>query len=348
MKGILGRKAGMTTAFAENGRAIPVTVIEVKPNTVLQVKTIETDGYTAIKLGVEDKKDNKAIKAELGIGKAANTSAKYFTKEIRNMEGFEQGATIDASIFKSGQTVDVTGISKGKGFQGSIKRHNQTRGPMGHGSKSHRVTGSLGPITGTVKKTKNMPGHMGTDQVTMQNLEVIAVDLGNNALLIKGSIPGPNKSFVWVREAIKGQFKNEINAVKLVNLAEEKIKYELLEQARKVEAELNTTMSIEEMKTIIAEATIVYEKEAKELEDLREKAEQLGITNYKKLAVEDLKASVLKSEAVEAQKTAKKIVKEKAAKEAEIKKAQIANETKENEDKVSIEKEAKENEGENK
>ncbi len=315
MKGILGRKAGMTTAFAEDGRAIPVTVIEVKPNTVLQVKTIETDGYIAIKLGVEDKKDNKAIKAELGIGKKANTSAKYFTKEIRNMEGFELGSTIDASIFESGQTVDVTGISKGKGFQGAIKRHNQSRGPMGHGSKSHRVTGSLGDIRSTVKKTKNMPGHMGTDQTTMQNLEVIAVDLENNALLIKGSIPGPNKSFVWVREAIKGQFKNKLEAVKLVNLAEEKIKTELLEQAHKVEAELNTTMSIEEMRAIIAKATIVYEKDEKELEDLREKADKLGITNYKKLSVEDLRASVLKSEAAEAAKQEAKA----AEKPAEVK-----------------------------
>jgi large subunit ribosomal protein L3 len=197
MKGILGRKAGMTQVFIDDGKAIPVTVVEVKPNTVLEVKTEEKHGYSSVKLGYEDKKDNKANKAELGIAKKANTSAKYFIKEIRNFEGdYKLGDTIDASIFEAGEYVDVTGISKGKGFQGSIKRHNQTRGPMTHGSKSHRVTGSLGDIRGTVKKTKKMPGHMGHEQVTQQNLVVIAVDLENNVILVKGSIPGAKGSYV--------------------------------------------------------------------------------------------------------------------------------------------------------
>lgn len=148
-KGILGRKAGMTTAFSEEGKAYPVTVVEVKPNAVLQVKTKETDGYTSIKLGVEDKKDHRATRSELALAKKANTSAKYFVKEIRNMEGFELGQTINADIFNAGEFVDVTGTSKGKGFAGSIKRHNQSRGPMGHGSKYHRGTGSVGTIAQT-------------------------------------------------------------------------------------------------------------------------------------------------------------------------------------------------------
>ena len=184
MKGILGRKAGMTTVFSNDGRAIPVTVVEVKKNSVLQVKTIEIDGYNSIKLGVEDKKEQRAAKAELGIAKKANTSAKYFVKEIRNMGDLKLGQVIDASIFEVGDYVDVTGTSKGKGFQGSIKRHNQSRGPMGHGSKSHRVTGSIGDIRGHVIKGKNMPGHMGHENVTMQNLEIVSIDIDNNILLI--------------------------------------------------------------------------------------------------------------------------------------------------------------------
>ncbi len=219
MQGILGRKAGMTTIFAQDGRAIPVTVVEVKPNTVLQVKTVEVDGYSAIKLGVEDKKEHRATRAELGEAKKANTSAKYFMKEIRNMEGFELGQQISADLFEAGDFVDVTGTSKGKGFQGNIKRHNHHRGPMSHGSKSHRITGSIGDIAGHVIKGKKMPGHMGHTQVTMQNLEVVAIDLENNVILIKGSIPGPNKSFVVVKSAVKVEKKND--AIELVDVAAE-------------------------------------------------------------------------------------------------------------------------------
>ncbi len=221
MKGILGRKAGMTTIFAQDGRAVPVTVIEVKPNTVLQVKTAEVDGYTAIKLGVEDKKDHRATRADLGSAKKANTSAKYFMKEIRNMEGFELGQQIAADLFEAGDFVDVTGTSKGKGFQGNIKRHNQHRGPMSHGSKSHRITGSIGDIAGHVIKGKKMPGHMGHTQVTMQNLEVVAIDLENNVILIKGSIPGPNKSFVVIKNAVKSDKAD--SAMELINVAADAI-----------------------------------------------------------------------------------------------------------------------------
>ncbi len=144
MKGILGRKSGMTTVFSNEGKAIPVTVVDVTPNSVLQVKNVAKDGYDSVKLGFKDKKENKSIKAEIGIAKAAKTLPKYFIREIRNMSGLKIGDKIDGSIFTEGALVDVTGISKGKGFQGAIKRHNQSRGPMSHGSKFHRAPGSLG------------------------------------------------------------------------------------------------------------------------------------------------------------------------------------------------------------
>ncbi len=254
MQGILGKKAGMTTIFAQDGRAIPVTVVEVKPNTVLQVKTAEVDGYSAIKLGVEDKKDHRATRAELGEAKKANTSAKYFMKEIRNMEGFELGQQINADLFEAGDFVDVTGTSKGKGFQGNIKRHNHHRGPMSHGSKSHRITGSIGDIAGHVIKGKKMPGHMGHVQVTMQNLEVVAVDLENNVILIKGSIPGPNKSFVVIKSAVKLEKKAE--AIELVDVA--------AEAAAKAAAEAEAKAAAEAAKA---------EAEAKKAEEAKAKAE---------------------------------------------------------------------------
>jgi len=304
MQGILGRKAGMTTVFANDGRAIPVTVVEVKTNVVLQVKTIEVDGYNSVKLGVEDKKDHRATKAAMGIAKKANTSAKYFIKEIRDMDGYELGQKVDSSIFESGDYVDVTGTSKGKGFQGSIKRHNQSRGPMGHGSKSHRVTGSIGDIRGHVIKGKNMPGHMGHEQVTMQNLEVVAIDLENNVVLIKGSIPGPNKSFVVIRSANKkGTVKDTIE---LVNIKEEQIKNELLEEAKKVGAEVNTSMTIADMKSTIAEATIVHEAELKEHKELLVKAKELGLSKYETMKLEELRESVKKAEEIEASRAAEK------------------------------------------
>ncbi len=299
MKGILGRKAGMTTVFANDGRAVPVTVVEVKPNVVLQVKTIDVDGYNSIKLGVEDKKDHRAVKAELGQAKAANTSAKYFIKEIRNAEGeYSLGQVVSADVFEAGDFVDVTGTSKGKGFQGSIKRHNQSRGPMGHGSKSHRVTGSLGDIRGTVKKTKKMPGHMGHEQVTMQNLEIVAIDLDSNVILIKGSIPGPNKSFVVIKSAVKMDKAPE--AIQLVDVKLEAIKNELLEEAKKVGADINSGMTVEEMKEIIAEATVRHEEEIKEHKELLVKAEKLEISKADKMKLDELRDAVTKAEELEA------------------------------------------------
>lgn len=304
MKGILGRKIGMTTVFVDDGKAIPVTVIEVKPNIVLQVKNSQTDGYNSLMLGVEDKKENKVNKPALGIAKKAKTAPKYFIKEIRDMDGYNLGDKIDGSIFTSGSYVDVTGITKGKGFQGVIKRHNQSRGPMGHGSKFHRAPGSSGDIRGTVKRTKKMPGRMGTNQVTMQNLEVISINLELNSILIKGSIPGANKSFVVIKDPAKGQ-KSEIKAHKLVNIKEDQIKNELLEEGKKYSAVLNTTMSIEEMKIVINEAKITHEANEKEFEKLLREARELKINKANKMKLDELKAEIAKVKALVAARKAK-------------------------------------------
>lgn len=205
-KGILGRKRGMTQIFAEDGQVIPVTVVEAGPCVVLQKKDIENDGYNAIQIGFEEKKESRANKPELGHAKKAGVTPKRYTKEIRDvdLEGIEVGQEIKADIFAAGEFVDVTGTSKGKGFQGSIKRHGFSRGPMTHGSHYHRGPGSMGPVDpGKVFKGKKLPGQMGRDTVTLQNLEIVKVDVERNCLLIKGSIPGPKNSIVKVRSAIK-------------------------------------------------------------------------------------------------------------------------------------------------
>ncbi|AJM72147.1 50S ribosomal protein L3 [Mycoplasma yeatsii] len=205
MKGILGRKLEMTQVFTEAGQLVPVTVVEVQPNTVLQVKTQETDGYTAVQLGTVDKRVNLVNKPELGHFKKSNSAPKRFVKEIRNMTGYELGQVINASdVFVSGEYVDVTGITKGKGFAGGIKRHNYSRGPMAHGSGYHRGIGSMGAIINRIFKSKKMAGHMGHAKRTIQNLEIIAIDSANNLMLIKGSIPGPKKGFVQIKQNVKG------------------------------------------------------------------------------------------------------------------------------------------------
>ena len=212
MKGILGRKIGMTQVFATNGKIVPVTVIEVEPNIVSQIKTVENDGYNAIQLATVEKKENRSNKPETGHLKKANTTPKRFLKEIRGVDVSEYtlGQELKADIFSLGEMVDVTGTSKGKGTQGVIKRWNQSRGPMGHGSQYHRGVGSLGTmLPKRVLPGKKMPGHMGNEQVTIQNLEVIQIDLENNVILIKGNVPGPKKSLVLVKTDIKNQ--NKIN-----------------------------------------------------------------------------------------------------------------------------------------
>lgn len=207
-KGILGRKIGMTQIFLENGDLIPVTVVDVTPNVVLQKKTVETDGYNAIQLGYEDKPERLANQPEKGHVAKANTAPKRFISEIRdvNIEEYEIGQVVKADIFQEGTIVDVTGISKGKGFQGAIKRHGQSRGPMSHGSRYHRRPGSMGPIApNRVFKSKELPGRMGGEQITIQNLEIVKVDTDRNLLLIKGNVPGPKKSFLKIRTAIKAK-----------------------------------------------------------------------------------------------------------------------------------------------
>ncbi len=209
MKGILGRKVGMTQVFTKDGKLIPVTVIEVEPNTVMQVKTMEKDGYNALKLGVFEKKEKNASKAEIGNAKKANTTPKRFLKEIRDFDGsYEVGAKIDASIFTTGEVVDVTGTSKGKGFQGVIRRNNQSRGPMTHGSHYHRGPGSLGTmLPKRVLKGKMLPGHMGVETVTIQNLEIIEVNTSENYVLVSGNVPGAKNSLVLIKSAVKNTRK---------------------------------------------------------------------------------------------------------------------------------------------
>ncbi|MFH5881607.1 MAG: 50S ribosomal protein L3 [Candidatus Izemoplasmataceae bacterium] len=205
-KGILGTKIGMTQIFNETGQLVPVTIVSCEPNVVLQKKTIENDGYEAVQLGFKDKRQRLANKPELGHFAKSNSNPKRYIKEIAGTElsNFEVGQEIRVNIFEEGEIVDVTGTSKGKGFQGVIKRHNQSRGPMAHGSRYHRRPGSMGSIDPNhVRKGKKLPGHMGVDTVTIQNLEVVKVDVERNILLIKGNVPGPKRGLVVVKRGVK-------------------------------------------------------------------------------------------------------------------------------------------------
>ncbi|MRX56810.1 50S ribosomal protein L3 [Bacillus idriensis] len=204
-KGILGKKIGMTQVFTEKGDLIPVTVIEATRNVVLQLKTVESDGYAAVQVGFSDKRDKLSNKPSKGHVAKANTAPKRFVREFRGDAGeYEVGQEVKVDIFSAGDVVDVTGVSKGKGFQGSIKRHNQSRGPMSHGSRYHRRPGSMGPVApNRVFKNKLLPGRMGGERVTVQNLEIVKVDAERNLLLIKGNVPGPKKSLITVKKAVK-------------------------------------------------------------------------------------------------------------------------------------------------
>ncbi|MDU1203790.1 MAG: 50S ribosomal protein L3 [Clostridiales bacterium] len=206
MKGILGKKIGMTQIFTEHGEVIPVTVVEAGPVVVTQVKTTENDGYTAIQVGFGDAKEKSLNKPQKGHLAAANTLKKHL-KEFRvdSVEGYTVGQEIKADLFAAGELIDVTGISKGKGFQGPIKRHGQSRGPETHGSRYHRRPGSMGACSypGRVFKNKKLAGHMGSVKVTVQNLEVVRVDADKNFILVKGAIPGAKGSVVTIKEAVK-------------------------------------------------------------------------------------------------------------------------------------------------
>jgi large subunit ribosomal protein L3 len=263
MKGILGRKVGMTGVFSKSGKLLPVTVIEVEPNVVTQVKTEATDGYNAIQLGFKTKKDKLSNKPEQGHVKKANTEPKRFFKEIKGVDvnHYELGNEVKADIFEAGEIVDVTGTSKGKGFQGVIKRHNQSTGPMGHGSHYHRGPGSMGTMRPMrVFKGKKLPGHMGSETVTIQNLEVIAVDLENNVILIKGNVPGPKGSLVIIKSSVK-KVKPRKEKEELISYVEEIIE-EVME---------NQDVEVSDNEDITDEQTT---EQTEETEEKKEEASQ--------------------------------------------------------------------------
>ena len=215
-KGILGVKVGMTEVFTKDGKVIPVTVISTEPNVVMQVKTKATDGYEAIQLGTVDKKEKHATKAEMGHAKKANASTKRFLKEIRVSDAsqYELGSTIKADIFEVGEKVDVTGTSKGHGFTGVIVRNNQSEGPKTHGSRYHRRPGSMGTMRPMrVLKGKVLSGHMGVETTTIQNLEIVDINLNDNYILVSGNVPGAKKSLVLIRSAVKGGEKGTFELV---------------------------------------------------------------------------------------------------------------------------------------
>ena len=206
-KALIGKKLGMTQIFDENGTVIPVTVLEAGPCVVAQVKTLENDGYEAVQLGFGEVKENKLNKPEKGHFAKANVTAKKHLREFRldSIEGIKVGDELKADVFAAGDKIDVQGTSKGKGFQGVIKRHGQSRGPMGHGSMYHRRPGSMGPTStpGRVFKGKKLPGHMGRVTVTIQNLDVVKVDLDKNVILVKGSVPGPKGAILKIKSSVK-------------------------------------------------------------------------------------------------------------------------------------------------
>ena len=240
MKGILGRKIGMTQVFTESGKLIPVTVVEVEKNVVTQIKTKENDGYDAIQLGFGNTREKLATKASAGHTAKANTTPKRFFREFKGVDinDYTVGQEIKADIFTAGEVVDVTGTTKGKGFQGVIKRHGQSRGPMGHGSHYHRRPGSMGTMRPMrVFKGKKLPGHMGILTVTIQNLEIVAVDTENNVILVSGNIPGPKNGLVIIKSAVK--------ANGAINATENLVSYE--EPVVTVEEETPVSEAVEEV-----------------------------------------------------------------------------------------------------
>ena len=206
-KGIIGKKLGMTQIFDEKGNVVPVTVIEAGPCVVAQVKTVETDGYNAIQLGYGEVKTKHINKPQAGHFAKSKLESKKHLREFRleDISNFKVGDEVKADVFAKGEKVDIQGTSKGKGFQGVIKRHGQHRGPMGHGSMYHRRPGSMGPTStpGRVFKGKKLPGHMGSVTVTIQNLDVVAVDMDKNVILVKGSVPGAKGAILKIKSAVK-------------------------------------------------------------------------------------------------------------------------------------------------
>lgn len=263
-KGILGRKIGMTQVFTKSGILIPVTVVSVEPNIVTQIKTTENDGYEAVQLGFDTKREKLATKASIGHTNKAKTTPKRFFKEIKGVDvnNYSLGQEIKADIFTEGEVVDVTGTTKGKGFQGVIKRHGQSRGPMGHGSHYHRRPGSMGTMLAMrVFKGKKLPGHMGTLTVTIQNLEIVSVDLENNVILVKGNIPGAKNSLVIIKTATKKPGK--------INTVEELLSHEVKPLETSEEISTETTEEVETTDTQVEE-TEATENQVEETEEVEE------------------------------------------------------------------------------
>ena len=243
MKGILGRKIGMTQVFTESGKLIPVTVVEVEPNVVTQIKTKENDGYEAIQLGFDTKREKLATKASAGHTAKAKTTPKRFFREIKGVDinDYTLGQEVTVELFEPGEIIDVTGTTKGKGFQGVIKRHGQSRGPMGHGSHYHRRPGSMGTMRPMrVFKGKKLPGHMGTLTVTIQNLKIVAVDTENNVILVSGNVPGPKKSLVLIKSAVKANGEKK-DMEQLVSYEEAPVVEEVTEAVEETTEEVTET-----------------------------------------------------------------------------------------------------------
>lgn len=284
MKGILGKKVGMTQVFSNTGELIPVTVIEVPKNIITQVKTKENDDYNAIQIGIEDKREKVSNKPEMGHSKKAKTQPKRFVKELRlnneEIANYALGQEISLEIFEAGEYVDVQGTSKGKGFQGAVKRHNQKIGPKGHGSRYHRRPGSMGAVAPAVFKGKNLPGHMGDETVTTQNLEIVMVDLENNALLIKGNVPGAKRSFVIIKSSIKkGDIKLEpkdlvgySNEPELEVVHEETVNEENVQANKEAIAQEEAKVEEAKAEETKAEETKEEVKEETPVEEVKEEA----------------------------------------------------------------------------
>lgn len=207
-KAIMGKKIGMTQYFTEEGEVVPVTVVEAGPCQVIQKKTVERDGYEALKIGFGDIDERKLNRPDLGQFKKHQLKPNRFLKEVKlqDVSSYNVGDSINVDIFETGDRIDVTGVSKGRGFTGAVKRWNFARGPMSHGSRFHRSPGSSG-ATGISKVFKGLkaPGHMGAEKVTIQNLEVVKVDPDRNLLLIKGSVPGPKRATLFIKNTVKGR-----------------------------------------------------------------------------------------------------------------------------------------------
>lgn len=268
MKGILGTKVGMTQVFTKDGKLIPVTVVYVEPNVVTQIKTKEKDGYEAVQLANQTVRPKVSNKAKTGHTNKANTTPKRFLREIRGVDvgAYELGQELKADTFERGAVVDVTGTSKGKGFQGPIKRHNYSRGPMSHGSHFHRSVGSLGSMRPKrVFKGKKNAGHMGHERVTVQNLEIVDFDLEENIILVKGNVPGPKKGLIIITTAVKKPG--------VVKEADELLVYELDENEEIVEEIISAPEEVVEDTTAQAPVEEANEEVVEEVEATEESEE---------------------------------------------------------------------------